>query len=196
MSEAQRQRAADHLAERRAESRSREPKRAAHAGPEDIALWDLGVCLDAARDQRRDHRGPADRHAGGDASGWDSTEEHAPPIIVSTAPAVLVLVDGAPVYRPVPGTPFTRLINTPALILYDATASRLYLDGRTRWMTATALGVPLNYIRGRPGDEIFLAFRNVGGNELFFKKDRLYLQFRKGRLAGWKGDWGHNWMWQ
>ena len=23
-----------------------------------------------------------------------------------------------------------------------------------------------------------------------------YLQFRKGRLAGWKGDWGHNWMWQ
>jgi len=23
-----------------------------------------------------------------------------------------------------------------------------------------------------------------------------YLQFRNGRLAGWKGDWGHNWMWQ
>ena len=61
---------------------------------------------------------------------------------------------------------------------------------------ATALGVPLNYIGGRPGDEIFLAFRNVGGSGLFFKKDRLYLQFRKGRLAGWKGDWGHNWMWQ
>ena len=61
---------------------------------------------------------------------------------------------------------------------------------------SAALGVPLNYIRGRPGDEIFLAFRNVGGNELFFKKDRLYLQFCKGRLAGWKGDWGHNWMWQ
>ena len=42
---------------------------------------------------------------------------------------------------------------------------------------------------GRPGEEIFLAFRNVGGNGLFYKKDRLYLQFRKGRLAGWKGDW-------
>ena len=61
---------------------------------------------------------------------------------------------------------------------------------------SVALGVPLNYVSGRPGNEIFLAFRNVGGNELFFKKDRLYLQFRKGRLAGWKGDWGHNWMWQ
>lgn len=61
---------------------------------------------------------------------------------------------------------------------------------------AQALGVPLNYVRGRPGDEIFLAFRNVGGSGLFYKKDRLFLQFRKGRLAGWKGDWGNNWMWQ
>ena len=61
---------------------------------------------------------------------------------------------------------------------------------------ARALGTPLNYISGRPGDEIYLAFRNIGGSGLFFRKDRLYLQFRKGRLAGWKGDWGHNWMWQ
>jgi hypothetical protein len=62
--------------------------------------------------------------------------------------------------------------------------------------TARALGTPLTYVSGRPGDEIFLAFRNVGGSGLFLHKDRLYLQFRKGRLAGWKGDWGYNWMWQ
>jgi hypothetical protein len=61
---------------------------------------------------------------------------------------------------------------------------------------ARALGTPLSYISGRPGDEIFLAFRGIGGSGLVFHKDRLYLQFRKGRLAGWKGDWGHNWMWQ
>jgi hypothetical protein len=59
-----------------------------------------------------------------------------------------------------------------------------------------ALGEPLRYISGRPGDEIYLAFRNIGGSGLFNRHDRLYLQFRKGRLAGWKGDWGHNWMWQ
>ena len=59
-----------------------------------------------------------------------------------------------------------------------------------------ALGTPLNYVSGRPGDEILMAFRNVGGFALFSHNDRLYLQFRKGRLAGWKGDWGHNWMWQ
>ena len=61
---------------------------------------------------------------------------------------------------------------------------------------ASALGTPLQYVRGRLGEEIFLAFRNIGGSGLFYKKDRLFLQFRKGRLAGWKGDWGHNWMWQ
>jgi hypothetical protein len=61
---------------------------------------------------------------------------------------------------------------------------------------ARALGQPLNYISGRPGDEIYLAFRDIGGTGFFFRKDRLYLQFRRGRLAGWKGDWGRNWMWQ
>ena len=59
-----------------------------------------------------------------------------------------------------------------------------------------ALGEPLSYVRGRPGDEIYLAIRNLGGSGLLNHHDRLFLQFRNGRLAGWKGDWGHNWMWQ
>ena len=59
-----------------------------------------------------------------------------------------------------------------------------------------ALGEPLSYVRGRPGEEIYLAIRNIGGNGMFNHHHRLYLQFRNGRLAGWKGDWGHNWMWQ
>ena len=61
---------------------------------------------------------------------------------------------------------------------------------------ASALGTPLTYISGRPGDEIYLVFRHAGGTGFFNRKDRLYLQFRHGRLAGWKGDWGRNWMWQ
>jgi hypothetical protein len=90
-----------------------------------------------------------------------------------------------PVGGPTP-PPFTATLsnNTPlAFGMDEETAAR-------------ALGTPLNYISGRPGDEIYLTFRNIGGSGLFYKKDRLYLQFRKGRLAGWKGDWGHNWMWQ
>src|ERR1700710_2086829 len=53
---------------------------------------------------------------------------------------------------------------------------------------ARALGTPLNYVSGRPGDEIFMTFRHAGGSGLFPIKDRLYLQFRKSRLVGWEGE--------
>ena len=74
--------------------------------------------------------------------------------------------------------------NTPLAFGMDAEAAE------------RALGSPLNYVTGRPGNEVFFTFRNLGGSGLFYNKHRLYLQFRNGRLAGWKGDWGHNWMWQ
>ena len=90
-----------------------------------------------------------------------------------------------PIGGPYP-PPFTETLsnNTPLAFGMDAQQA------------ASALGTPLHYVRGRPGEEIFLTFRNIGGSELFYKKDRLFLQFRKGRLTGWKGDWGNNWMWQ
>ncbi len=89
---------------------------------------------------------------------------------------------GAPPFAP----PFTATLsnNTPLAF------------GMNEQDAASALGTPLTYISGRPGDEIYLAFRHAGGTGFFNRKDRLYLQFRGGRLAGWKGDWGRNWMWQ
>lgn len=82
--------------------------------------------------------------------------------------------------------PFTATLSNNTPLAYGMSAAE----------AAFALGVPLNYVRGIPGDEIFLAFRDIGGSRLFPNRHRLYLQFRKGRLAGWKGDWGKNWMWQ
>jgi hypothetical protein len=82
--------------------------------------------------------------------------------------------------------PFTATLsnNTPLVFGMDAAdASR-------------ALGEPLSYVSGRPGDEVYLAIRDIGGSGLLNHHDRLFLQFRKGRLTGWKADWGHNWMWQ
>ncbi|MFT4116121.1 hypothetical protein [Bradyrhizobium sp.] len=55
---------------------------------------------------------------------------------------------------------------------------------------AHALGVPLNYVRGRPGNELYLALSNVRESVLSSRRDGLYLQFHRGRLEGWKGDWG------
>ena len=61
---------------------------------------------------------------------------------------------------------------------------------------SAALRQPLQYVSGPPGNEIYLALRNLGGSGLINHHDRLFLQFRNGRLAGWKEDYGRNWMWQ
>jgi hypothetical protein len=61
---------------------------------------------------------------------------------------------------------------------------------------SAALGSPLGYVRGRPGNETLVATRTNGGSGFFPRTDKLFLQFRHGRLAGWKGDWGRNWMWE
>ena len=62
--------------------------------------------------------------------------------------------------------------------------------GMTPEQASVALGVPLQYVAGPPGDEMLLALPNVKGTTLSKRSDGLYLQFRRGRLSGWKGDWG------
>ena len=60
------------------------------------------------------------------------------------------------------------------------------------------LGVPLRYVSGRRGNEIYLAVRDTSGVILFSRRDPLYLQFRRGRLTGWKGDSSYTtpfWLW-
>jgi len=54
----------------------------------------------------------------------------------------------------------------------------------------------LQYVSGASGSEVYLALRNQGGSGLINHRDRLFLQFRNGRLAGWKEDYGRNWMWR
>jgi hypothetical protein len=85
-----------------------------------------------------------------------------------------------------PDAPFTATLSNTTPLVFGMAA-----DDATR-----ALGVPMTYISGRPGNEIYLAIRTFGGSGFFDRRDQLYLQFRKGRLTGWKGDWGRNWMWQ
>lgn len=59
---------------------------------------------------------------------------------------------------------------------------------------ARALQTPLTYVRGRPGNEIYRAIRTEGGSPFFDRYNPLFLQFRHGRLTGWKGDWGSDWL--
>jgi len=78
--------------------------------------------------------------------------------------------------------PFTLLPNTPLVFGMDVEE------------VSRVLGQLLRYVSGRPGGEIYLALRNTSGNPLFPRRDMLYLQFRKGRLTGWKGDGGYDWV--
>lgn len=62
-----------------------------------------------------------------------------PRIYFSKTPAVLILIDGDPVYRLVQGTFYQRVVNTPALILLDPGQNKFYLDGGAYWMTSLTL---------------------------------------------------------
>jgi hypothetical protein len=104
-------------------------------------------------------------------------------IAVALGAASAAAQQPASIAAPVP-FPMTLSNTTPLVFGMDAeTATR-------------ALGATLYYVNGRPGDEVWLAFRTHGGSGLLPRQDRLYLQFRDGRLTGWKGDWGRSWMWR
>jgi hypothetical protein len=62
--------------------------------------------------------------------------------------------------------------------------------GMSADQASQSLGVPLYYVRGKTGNELLIALPNVKGAALSSRSDGLYLQFRKGTLTGWKGDWG------
>jgi len=61
--------------------------------------------------------------------------------------------------------------------------------GMTPDDVARALGTPLVYVTGRPGAEVFVAERDTGVPGFYPVATRIYLQFRKGGLTGWKKDW-------
>nr|WP_041799031.1 hypothetical protein [Rhodopseudomonas palustris] len=109
--------------------------------------------------------------------------------------AVLVmLIAASSLARPASAQQPAAVIVAPPFIATLSNTTPLAF-GMDALQAERALGMPLNYVSGRPGDEIFLAIRTHGGSGFFNRRDRLYLQFRRGRLTGWKGDWGRNWMW-
>ena len=63
---------------------------------------------------------------------------HEPPkILFETSPAVLVVLDGDPQLRPIPGTGLMKVVNTPFFIALEPTSRTYWLYGGTRWFTAS-----------------------------------------------------------
>ncbi len=110
-------------------------------------------------------------------------------MIKAALPATLgLLLFAAPVLaqnQQPPRLPFTATLSNNVPLAFGMTVEE----------AAVALNAPLKYIRGRPGDEVFAAPRFASAG-YFDRRDQLFLQFRNGRLTGWKGDWGKNWMWE
>lgn len=75
-----------------------------------------------------------------------------PRVIVSMNPAVLIIIDGEPVYKPVEGSHYTRVMNTPALLLFDPAEQTFYLDGGRWWMTASSLNGSWSAAGNPPAD--------------------------------------------
>jgi hypothetical protein len=73
-----------------------------------------------------------------------------PRIIYSPRLAVLVVIDGTPVLRPVQGTPLVRVLNTRALVLLDSSTGTYYLWLLNRWVQAPALAGPWTAATGVP----------------------------------------------
>jgi hypothetical protein len=85
---------------------------------------------------------------------------------------------------PLSRVPFTQSLSSTRPLAFGMTAAE----------AAAALGVTLDHVSGRPGNEVLAAARP---SPVYINRDaRLFLQFRNGRLTGWKGDWARNWMWE
>jgi hypothetical protein len=61
--------------------------------------------------------------------------------------------------------------------------------GMTPAEVELALGLPLLYHSGRRGSEIYLASGPAGIPGFYGSEGGIALQFRNGRLTGWKKDW-------
>jgi hypothetical protein len=96
---------------------------------------------------------------------------HTPPdIIWATNRAVLVLIDGDPVLRPVPDSVLERVINTPALIVRDKATGKFYLSGEDQWFAADSIQGPWSLVQVPPAAIAALApakpaVRTAGANE-------------------------------
>ncbi|MFZ4775889.1 MAG: carbohydrate-binding family V/XII [Terrimicrobiaceae bacterium] len=74
-----------------------------------------------------------------------------PTIYFSQSPAVLVLINGAPAWRPVVGTNLLRAINTQALLLLDQASGLYYLRINGGWSQAAGIEGPWADAQNPPG---------------------------------------------
>src|SRR5215471_13504082 len=75
-----------------------------------------------------------------------------PKIIISTRPALLVLIDVLPQLLEVPGVKLQRVINTRSIILFETDKKLYYLRVQDWWLQSKELEGPWEYAKKLPDD--------------------------------------------
>ena len=86
-----------------------------------------------------------------------------PQVFFTTHPAMLVLIDGIPVLRPVKDTSLERIINTRSLLLRDQMSGKFYLRLMDGWMESSNLNGPWA-IAGQTSPDLRKALENNSKN--------------------------------
>lgn len=89
-----------------------------------------------------------------------------PQVYFSTRPAILVLIDGKPVFRPISNTRLERVINTRVLVVRDPVSGKSYLHLMDGWLEAPSVAGPWTIASQTPSDlkkalELAVAGRQV-----------------------------------
>ena len=91
-----------------------------------------------------------------------------PMIIISTKPALLVLIDGEPQLRDVPNVDLQRVINTRSIVLFDVDKKLYFLRVEDWWLQSKAVDGPWEYAKKLPKDmkkaEEYLVSQNQAQN--------------------------------
>lgn len=91
---------------------------------------------------------------------------NAPPrILYANVPAVLVVIDGDPIFRDVEGTDYKYVANTPFLMVQDPASKRLYLKGGETWFTAADIEGEWSATANPPREAIEIAKKHVEQTE-------------------------------
>jgi hypothetical protein len=81
-----------------------------------------------------------------------ATSTEAPPILVSTSPAILVMIDGPPILGDIAGTNLSFVINTNWDILKEKDEAHFYLLNGKQWLTAENIEGPWKATTKLPKD--------------------------------------------
>jgi len=91
----------------------------------EIPKWNLDLTMDELNASLKDAKA-LNRQASG-------LNNDPPEIIFTKTPAVLVLFDGDPNFKPIPGSKIMQAVNTPFFVVQDPGDKQYYLYGSTWW---------------------------------------------------------------